>query len=77
MSRPLKQLQVGMIWFMGGVETRESVVDAARHYEDKYLVIPDECHAHPDTLGDVRTVMKIRCIPDTSILTNHLWIGKK
>lgn len=72
-----KQLEIGMIWFMGGVDTRKSVEDAARYYEDKYLVIPDECHAHPNMLESIRTVAGIKCVPDTSIQPNFLWIGKR
>jgi hypothetical protein len=79
--------KIGMLWFDNDPKTdlQSKIQRAAEYYFKKYGSVPDRCFVHPNmvkedvenytiTLDGVQYNIELEL--NSSVLPNHLWMGK-
>ena len=71
-------MKTGLLWFDDSprVSLADKVVDAVRHYREKFGRSPNVCYVHPSTMADAKAApAEVRVVMSTTVQPNHFWVG--
>ncbi len=71
-------MKTGLLWFDDSpkVSLANKVLDAVRHYREKFGRSPNVCYVHPSTwAGSQAASAEVRVVTSATVQPNHFWIG--
>jgi len=71
-------MKTGLLWFDDSprLSLADKVVDAVRHYREKFGRSPNVCYVHPSTMTDAKAApAEVRVVTSTTVQPNHFWVG--